>query len=287
MRTVIVAVVGTVAVFLLARAARRMSVADRLRVAGAHPLPALLRAPLQRALDAAAVATTPEQVVEMWLLATVVAGLVGAGIAPATGVLGALAVLSGGPVVLRAAKHRGERLVAAAVPETLERIGSELRAGGTVATALAGVARSESVLGADIARVETRVRLGASLAAALRSWAYERRAFGVDVAAGALALSAALGGPAADALDGLASSLRDRQAVLAEARALSAQARYSAWVIGLAPIAYVISTAVVDVRSVHLLVGTNVGRVCMLLGVALELLGALWIRAILRAGEMA
>ena len=52
-----------------------------------------------------------------------------------------------------------------------------------------------------------------------------------------------VGGPAADALDGLASSLRDRLSVVAEARALSAQARYSAWVIGLAPIGYLVSTA--------------------------------------------
>ena len=55
---------------------------------------------------------------------------------------------------------------------------------------------------------------------------------GVDASAGALALCASVGGRSADALDGLATSLRDRLAVGAEARALSSQARMSAMVVG-------------------------------------------------------
>jgi tight adherence protein B len=221
------------------------------------------------------------------LLATGIAAVVGVGLAPAAGVLAALGGLIGGPVALRLGRHRRERLVAAAVPGALEQIGSELRAGGTVASALAGIANGDGALASDVARVETRVRLGAALPDALRSWARERRAVGVEVAAGALSLSATVGGPAADALDGLASSLRDRLAVLAEARALSAQARYSAWVIGLAPVGYLVSTAVVDPRSVGVLVGTGAGRVCAVLGLGLELLGAMWMRAIVLAGDAA
>jgi tight adherence protein B len=247
-------------------------------------LPPAVRRPLARALDAAALQSTPEQAVQVWLLASVVAGIVGAGLAPATGALGAAGVAVGGPVALRMGRHRRERMVAAAVPDTLERIGSELRAGGTVATALASVATGDGVLAADATLIERRVRLGAGLSEALHRWGRERRAFGVDVAAAALALSATVGGPAADALDGLASSLRARLSVIAEARALSAQARYSAWVIGLAPIGYLVSTAAVDSRSVHVLVGTGAGRTCIVLGLGLELLGAIWMRAILRAG---
>ena len=286
LRAVLVAVTGTGATVALARAARRFAVTDRLRPAptGRH-LPGRLRRPLAEALDAAAVSSTPEQAVEVWLLAAGVAAVVGAGIAPATGVAGVLGVLVGGPVALRVGRHRRDRLVAAAVPETLERVGSELRAGGTVATALTSIACGDGVLASDIARVETRVRLGAALPDALRSWARERRAVGVEVAAGALSLSATVGGPAAGALDGLASSLRDRLSVLAEARALSAQARYSAWVIGLAPVGYLVSTAAVDPRSVQLLVGTGAGRVCLLVGLGLELLGATWMRAIVQAGD--
>jgi tight adherence protein B len=247
----------------------------------------LVRRPLAQALDDAALESTPEQAIEVWLLAIGIAALVGSGLAPATGGVGAIAVIVCGPVALRLGRHRRERLVAAAVPDVLEQIGSELRAGGTVTTALTGIAHGDGALAADAARIETRVRLGAGLSDALQSWARERRAVGVEVAAGALSLSATVGGPAADALDGLASSLRARLSVIAEARALSAQARYSAWVIGLAPIGYLVSTAVVDSRSVQSLVGTGAGRTCVVLGVGLELLGAVWMRAILRTGNAA
>jgi tight adherence protein B len=288
LRALLVAVAGSGAVFALARFARRLTVTDRLRpVRAGRVLPPVVRRPLARALDEAALKSTPEQALQVWLLAIVIAAMVGSGVAPAVGVLGAAGVVVSGPLALRVGRHRRERMIAAAVPDTLERIGSELRAGGTVATALASVAASDGVLAADATRIERRVGLGAALSEALRAWSAERRAFGVEVAAAALALSATVGGPAAEALDGLASSLRARLSVIAEARALSAQARYSAWVIGLAPIGYLVSTAAVDSRSVHVLVGTDAGRTCVVLGLGLELLGAIWMRAILRAGAAA
>jgi tight adherence protein B len=93
-----------------------------------------------------------------------------------------------------------------------------------------------------------------------------------------------VGGRAADALDGLAASMRERLAVAAEARALSAQARYSAWVIGLLPLGWFAVATVTDPRSLSPLVATGAGRVCAAAGLALEVLGALWMRAILRGG---
>ena len=197
----------------------------------------------------------------------------GFGLAPAAGVIGGVGALVGGPVALLLAGQRQARMIAAAVPETLERVGAELRSGGTVATALATIAGGDGPLAADIARLESRVRLGASLPESLRAWAGERPAPGVEATAGALALSTSVGGRAADALDALASSLRDRLGLAAEARALSAQARYSAWVIGIAPVGYIIGSAAIDPRSLHSLLGTGAGRACALLGVGLEIVG--------------
>ena len=108
----------------------------------------------------------------------------------------------------------------------------------------------------------------------------------MEATAGALALSATVGGRAAESLDALAASLRDRLAVADEARALSAQARYSAWVIGIAPIGYIVTSAAVDPRSLHLLLGTMGGRGVRAAGIGLELLGVAWMRRIVR-GEPA
>jgi tight adherence protein B len=250
-------------------------------------LPRRLRAPLACSLHDAALSSTPEQAVEIWVFAAGIVAVVGFGLAPAAGVAGALVVIVGGPIALRLAAQRRARMIAAAVPETLERVGAELRAGGTVATSLTAIARGDSALAPDVSRIDARVRLGASLPDALRAWARERPAVGVDAAAGALALSVTVGGRAAEALDALAASLRDRLAVAAEARALSAQARYSAWVIGVAPIGYIVGSAAIDPTSLHALLGTGAGRSCALAGLTLELLGATWMRVIVRGERTA
>ena len=102
-------------------------------------------------------------------------------------------------------------------------------------------------------------------------------------AAGALAVATTVGGRAADAIDGLASSLRGRLDASSEARALSAQSRLSAVVVGAAPLGYLAFSSLIDPGSAAALVGTGVGRVCLIVGLALEGLAAVWIRRIVRS----
>jgi tight adherence protein B len=174
----------------------------------------------------------------------------------------------------------------AEVPPTIERIASELRAGGTVSTAIVALAHSDALLANDFGRMQARCCLGASVSDSLRAWSRERRLPGVDAAAGALSMCASVGGRAADALEGLAASLRDRGALAAEARALSAQARMSAYVVGGTPLLYLAWSAVVDRHALHAVIGTSVGRICLLLGCGLEIAGGAWMRRILRAGSV-
>ena len=55
--------------------------------------------------------------------------------------------------------------------------------------------------------------------------------------------------------------------------------------VGASPLAYLVFSALVDPASVGELVGTGIGRVCLLLGLALEAAAALWMRRILASGE--
>lgn len=280
------ALIGVVATLALASRARRRPVAARLQSERPRRrLPRRLRERLAAALHDAGVESAPEDAVDLWLTASATAALVGIALSVAVGVLTGLGVFVGLPCALLSARSRRARLLAAAIPDALERVGAELRVGGTVPTALSALAHEDGPLAADFARLETRVGLGVSLPAALEAWAGERLVAGVEAAAGALALSGTVGGRAAGALDGLVSSLRDRLAVAGEVRALSAQARYSAWVIGVAPLGYFLVTATIDPRSLHSLLGTSIGRMCAAIGLGLEGLGALWIRAILRGGD--
>jgi Flp pilus assembly protein TadB len=290
-RIVIVGLIGTALASWFARAARRYSVADRLRTDRSRSprrVPGWLSSRVERALDAAALDVQTERALSTWIWSATVAGVVGLGfggpqIAFGLAVIVALCV----PVVVLAMHERRGRQIAAAVPETLERVASELRSGGTIATAIGAVATGDGPLGPDMARVDTRVRLGASIADALGAWSSERAVAGVGASAGALAMCSSVGGRSADALDGLATSLRDRLAVAAEARALSSQARMSAIVVGGAPVAYIGWSALVDPHALQVLTGTMFGRACLTLGLGLEGLGAWWMRSIVRAGTHA
>ena len=188
-----------------------------------------------------------------------------------------------GPAGLWFARARREQRFVVALPGALEQVAAELRGGGTVAGAVGRLADGDAVVTPDFRRIHTRTQIGLSLQDALSGWPAEHDAPGVRAAAGALAVASALGGRAADAIDGLATSLRHRLDAAAEARALSSQARLSAVVVGAAPIGYLAFSSLVDQRAVGVLVGTGVGRVCLVVGIALEALAALWIRRIVRA----
>ena len=117
----------------------------------------------------------------------------------------------GGPLVLRACRHGGPAAITAAVPDALERVAAELRAGGTVATAIAWLATDPGPLAGDFAtRPSTRSSSAPRSPTRCTTWARERPRPGARSVAGALAVAHAQGGRAADALDSLATSLRER-----------------------------------------------------------------------------
>ncbi|MCZ7535391.1 MAG: type II secretion system F family protein [Acidimicrobiia bacterium] len=249
--TATIACAGFVASGLLARSASKVGAATRaggLRTATRSRIPARLRAPLKSRLEAAGVAATPEGAVQTWLVAVLAAGLLGVGMAPAVAVAAVLVALGAGPVWLHLSRHRRDRRAGAAVPELLDAVATELRGGATVESAIASGAAGGGPLAPDLLRVAERVSLGSRLGDALASWAVERDVGGVRPAAGALALAAEVGGPAAGALEGLAPSLRQGLAASAEARSLSAQARLSAVVVGAGPAGFLALSAAADPR---------------------------------------
>jgi tight adherence protein B len=193
-------------------------------------------------------------------------------VSPALGIVAALGAVLGVPTALRAARERARGRLAAAIPEALERCAMELRGGGTVNTAIDALGSGRGALAADFRRVQERCALGASLDDAVAQWAEERAAPG----------GASVGGACADALDGLATSLRGRLGVIAEARSLSAQARLSAIVVGAAPIGYLAWSTVVDPGPLRVLFGSHAGRACLALACGLEALAVVWMRRIFR-----
>jgi tight adherence protein B len=288
MLTIAAVVGGPVAVAALVAAARRAAAAERVRSLGARRrwrLPARARAAVARGLADADVTIEPEPAIELWAGTTVATALVAGALSPGLVPPALLFSCAGPPAALWVLRTRARRRYAAALPAALEQIAAHLRGGGTVAQGVAALAGGDGPLAADLRRVQARADLGVGLADALTAWPAERDVDDVRAVAGALAVAGTLGGRSAHALDGLAASLRDRLGAAAEARSLSAQARLSALVVGASPLAFLLFSALVDPASVGLLVRTNTGRLCLGLGLLLEVVAVLWMRRILASVE--
>jgi len=61
----------------------------------------------------------------------------------------------------------------------------------------------------------------------------------------------------------------------------SPQARISAVVVGAGPLGYLVLSALTDPGATGRLFSTRVGQVCLVAGLSLEALGALWMRHLL------
>jgi tight adherence protein B len=276
---------GVLFTVVLATAARRAPSLDRvrkLRPRAGLPLPPRVRRTLEASLSRADVDLTADDAVKLWLLAALVGGGMGTVLSPIAAAPIALAVLIGGPVALWWARGRGDVRVVQALPGALDRVSAGLRAGSTVGESLRELADGNGPLAPDLRRLDARAHLGVGLGDALAQWSRERPLPGVQAVTGALALALSVGGACAAALEGLGESLRTREATLREAHALSAQARLSAIVVGGAPIAYLGFVSLADPGSLDVLLSTNAGRACLVVGITLEGLAALWMRALLR-----
>jgi tight adherence protein B len=276
---------GMLVTVALVTAARRAPSIDRVRRLHARagiPLPAVVRDALGGALFRADLDLTPDDAVRLWVLGALVGGGMAAALSPIAAIPVGLAVLVGGPVGLWWARGRGDLRVAAALPGALDRVAAGLRSGSTVGEGLGVLAAGTSPLAPDLRRLAARTRLGVGLVDGLAQWSRERPLPGVQAVAGSLALAVSVGGACAVALEGLGESLRAREATMREAHALSAQSRLSAFVVGGAPVAYLAFVSLADPGALDVLLTTAAGRACLIVGLGLEAMAALWMRALLR-----
>jgi tight adherence protein B len=99
---------------------------------------------------------------------------------------------------------------------------------------------------------------------------------GVELTATALHLGSRFGGRQATAIDAVSDAVRARLALRREVRALSAQARASAWVMAATPVAFAVVSAALDPRVARMLLGSLPGWACLAGGIALDVVAAAW-----------
>ena len=239
---------------------------------------------LTPALASADVGLDPRTVWTAWCLGVPVVVLVVVVLAGPAPALSAGAAAALGPAIaLRACRGRADARVEAALPAALEAVARGLRTGASLRQAVAEAAdRTPGALGHELRRVATQAQRGAPLVQALETMARGRPLPGVRLAVAALCLGAETGGAQAQAVDGVATTLRDRLAVLAEVRALSSQARISAVVISVAPLGFGAFAAATDPRTADFLFHSVAGTVLLVVGGALDGIGWIWMNRLAR-----
>ena len=181
------------------------------------------------------------------------------------------------PAVARALnRRRRDARAEAALPDVLEAVARSLRAGASLRLALDEAVAAAGPLAGDLRRISAEAAHGSDLETALERWSVARPLPGVELAVSALCLGIEAGGAQARAVDGVAATLRQRLGVAAEARALGAQARMSALVIAVAPVAFCALASTTDARTARFLLDTGTGQLLLAGGVALDVVGALW-----------
>ena len=205
----------------------------------------------------------------------ILAGVVFAGVTVGPSVALVLAVVAAAGMPLRDALRRRRAAERADddLPDSVDGLARALRSGAPVAGALRSAGLD------DVARASDR---GVPLATAFEQWATASPVDGAQLVATAVAVTTAAGGDAGRSLAGVADTLRERRALRREVRALSSQARMSALVIAVAPVAFAAVAGGTDGATAGFLLRTPAGLVCLVVGLALDGAGWLWMDRITR-----
>ena len=182
----------------------------------------------------------------------------------------------------RAARNR-DRRVTEQLPDMMRALAAAVRAGRSIPQALEA-ARDEMAgpLRAALDEAVARLSVGATLTESLSVFAAAAATDDAALVVETLIIGRAAGANLPLILDVAVESLAERDRIARDRRATSAQAKMSALVVGLMPLAFFAMIGSGARDQVHVLFGDPIGWVLLTGGVLLEAGGALWMRALLR-----
>lgn len=179
----------------------------------------------------------------------------------------------------------GRRAVAfeTAMPDMLQLLAGSVRSGFSMNQAVAGVVNEGAEpVASEFARALTEVRLGADLEDALEEVAQRMNSLDLHLVLLAVRTSREVGGNLAEVLMTTAETMRERTQIKGQVRVLSAEGRMSARVLIALPFVILAYLLAFRPQYLHPLVATHIGWVLIGAGAALLVVGAVWIRRMVR-----
>ena len=249
-------------------------VADRLGMRG------LFTAQLERA----GVTATPDRFIAWHMGATFIAGflayiLFGPLWATIVVILGAAAPFAVLPIL--AARRRS--LVEEQLSDTLQLIGSLIRAGHGFPQALAAVTReTQPPISILLRKVSAQVNLGGTIEDGLDKMAAEVGSTALGWAVTAIKIQREVGGNLSEILDILSLSIRERGELNRQVKALTAEGRLSAYILLALPFILVIMLYFTNRDYMAQLWETVPGLIMLGLAVTLMIIGSVWLWRIVK-----
>lgn len=187
------------------------------------------------------------------------------------------------PVFLRGLNIRKKKHLQRAIPEFCDLISASLQSGSSLRTAISRAEQAiEGPLRVELHQVLRDIRLGHTTDQAFALWAQRSQMSVVHDLAFCVRLSAQTGGNLAEALMRLGESFRQQIALQAKAAALTAQGRLQALIMLAMPPLLFLATSALDPFVSEFFLQTPLGLGLVAVMSALELVGALWVRRIVR-----
>jgi tight adherence protein B len=217
--------------------------------------------------------------------ALLIAAFVIVGPGPATFV--ALAGPSAATWVVAARRSRYRRAVESGLPRVARAVSDAIAGGRSVRVALVAAAASvEGPPAAELARLRADLELGASTAAALGALQARLRSARVDSFATALLSQQVSGGDLAGLLRRFASAAAERDRVAADARAATAQARFTGLLVVAMPTGAALFAELIQPGFVDALLSNSASATLLGVAAAFQLAGFAAIRRLSRVEEV-
>jgi tight adherence protein B len=166
--------------------------------------------------------------------------------------------------------------------DTLQQLTSALRAGHGLLQALAVIAReAESPTNDEFRRLMTEVRLGRDLTEALHAMATRVACEDFDWVVQAIEVQRDVGGDLVEVIDIVAATIRQRQQLQRQVKALSAEGRFSAYVLLALPFGVAMLMFLTN-RAYLMQLFRGPGLALLGTGVVLMLAGTIWLKKLIR-----
>jgi len=234
-------------------------------------------------LEVAGISLRTGEFVVLVVAATVVSTLGGLALGGVLAMLVGLVIVPlGARALVRILADRRRTAFADALPDNLQLLTGTLRSGYGLLQALDTLAReAPEPAGGEFRRVLLEVRVGRDPGDALRALAVRMQSEDFEWVVGAIEINREVGGDLATIMDNVADTIRERQRLHRQMRALTAEGRISGYVLTALPVLLALALIVLNPEYIGRL-GSGPGLVMVGVGVVMLTVGWLWIQRLCR-----